>query len=69
MGGRRSANKSPWEPLVISEDETETDSKHPLSVLARAASMLNPKQFDLPKDAVCPMYLQGGLAGQKIAMG
>ena len=42
-----------WTPLEGDE------AKHPIQMLVQAAAMMNPKQFDLPKDTNCPVKLPG----------
>ena len=37
----------------------EDANKHPLQILAKAASFMNPRQFDIPKDQTCPLNFPG----------
>lgn len=38
---------------------TEEDRQNPLKMLAKAAKILNPKQFELPKDVACTYNFPG----------
>lgn len=40
-------------------DMTEDDRKNPLTMLAKASRILNPRQFDLPSDVACPYNFPG----------
>ena len=46
-------------PDLDFSDATEEDRQNPLKMLAKAARILNPKQFELPKDIVCPINFPG----------
>jgi hypothetical protein len=47
--------------LAIDELAPSSPNKplHPMLILAKAASYLNPKQFELPSEAVCSIEFPG----------
>ena len=45
--------------LMDFSDATEEERLNPLKLLARATRVLNPRQFELPKDVVCPINFPG----------
>ena len=55
---RSSVEEEPMEVVPVAP-EPEEENGHPLGLLIRAAKMMNPVQFDLPKDLTCPINFPG----------
>ncbi|XP_064613233.1 LOW QUALITY PROTEIN: PHD finger protein 12-like [Liolophura sinensis] len=53
----RGRRRSQEEPMEI--QDADEDMSHPLKMLAKAARLMNPVQFDLPKDVACTTSLPG----------
>lgn len=45
--------------VELAFEEGSQTKKHPLELLAKAASYMNPRQFELPKDINCTLQLEG----------
>lgn len=57
----RGRRRSQEEPVEI--QDADEDTSNPLKMLAKAARLMNPVQFDLPKDVACTTSLPGMLLG------